>query len=234
MLAILFQDEDLIAINKPHGLLVHRSSIAADTSEFALQLLRDQIQQPVYPAHRLDRKTAGVLLFSLNKAMDSKAQMLFAERQTEKVYLAIVRGYTEDSFTIDYPLKKENGTEQEAITHIRTLQRVELPIPMGKFETSRYSLVEARPVTGRMHQIRRHLAHVFHPILADRPHGCNKQNKMWKERFAMDTMMLHALELSFTQPTSQAAVRIKAPLQPEFIRTLALLNMTIPEEITQG
>lgn len=234
MLDILFRDEELIAINKPHGLLVHRSSIAADTSEFALQLLRDQIQQPVYPAHRLDRKTAGVLLFSLSKAMDSKAQMLFAERQTEKVYLAIVRGYTEDSFTIDYPLKKENGTEQEAITHIRTLQRAELPIPMGKFDTSRYSLVEARPVTGRMHQIRRHLAHVFHPILADRPHGCNKQNKMWKERFAMDTMMLHALELSFTQPTSQEQVHIKAPLQPDFIRTLELLNMAIPEEITQG
>jgi len=229
MLDILFQDEELIAINKPHGLLVHRSSIAADTSEFALQILRDQIQQPVYPAHRLDRKTAGVLLFSLSKAMDSKAQMLFAERKTEKVYLAIVRGYTEDSFTIDYPLKKENGTEQEAITHIRTLHRAELPIPMGKFDTSRYSLVEARPVTGRMHQIRRHLAHVFHPILADRPHGCNKQNKMWKERFEMDTMMLHAQELAFEHPSSGAEVRIKAPLQEAFIRTLELLDMPIPE-----
>lgn len=106
MLDILYKDLEIIAINKPHGLLVHRSSIAADTSEFALQLLRDQIGQAVYPAHRLDRKTAGALLFSLTKEMDSQLQNLFATRQTNKTYWAIVRGYTEDTFSVDYPLKK--------------------------------------------------------------------------------------------------------------------------------
>lgn len=107
MLDILYKDLEIIAINKPHGLLVHRSSIAADTSEFALQLLRDQIGQAVYPAHRLDRKTAGALLFSLTKEMDSQLQNLFATRQTNKTYWAIVRGYTEDTFSVDYPLKKK-------------------------------------------------------------------------------------------------------------------------------
>lgn len=227
MLDILYQDEELIAINKPHGLLVHRSSIAADTDEYALQMLRDQIQQTVYPAHRLDRKTAGVLLFSLTKEMDSLAQTLFADRKMDKTYWAIVRGYTEAEFSIDYPLKKENGTIQEALTHIKTLQQAELPIPSGKHPTSRYSLVEARPETGRMHQIRRHLAHVFHPIIADRPHGCNKQNKLWKDTFQMDSMLLHAKELAFIHPRTQEQVHIVAPLQEEFLRSLTVLNIRL-------
>lgn len=227
MLEILYQDEELIAINKPHGLLVHRSSIAADTDEYALQLLRDQIQQTVYPAHRLDRKTAGVLLFSLTKEMDSLAQTLFAERKMDKTYWAVVRGYTEDEMSIDYPLKKENGTIQDALTHIRTLERAELPIPSGSHPTSRYSLVEARPETGRMHQIRRHLAHIFHPIIADRPHGCNKQNKLWKDMFKMDSMLLHAKELAFTHPRTTESICIQAPLQDEFLRSLALLDIQL-------
>src|SRR5690606_34820896 len=110
VLDILYKDEHLIAVNKPAGLLVHRSSIANDASQFALQLLRDQIGQLVYPAHRLDRKTSGILLFSLDKASDSKMQQLFASRQTHKTYLAILRGYTPQKGQIDYPLKKENGS----------------------------------------------------------------------------------------------------------------------------
>ena len=226
MLDILYQDEELIAINKPHGLLVHRSSIAADASEFALQLLRDQIQQTVYPAHRLDRKTGGVLLFSLSKEMDALTQALFSEQQTAKTYWVIVRGFTEDTGTIDYALRKEeNGKLQEAVTHYKTLAQAELPIPFGRFSTSRYSLVEAYPETGRMHQIRKHFAHIFHPIIADRPHGCNKQNRFWKERFMMDTMMLHARKLAFDHPKTQEGIEIVAPLQSEFLRVLEVLGM---------
>jgi len=196
MLDILFQDEHIIAINKPHGLLVHRSSIAADTSTFALQLLRDQIGQPVYPAHRLDRKTGGILLFSLDKHTDKLLQTLFAEKKMDKHYLAILRGHCPEEGIIDYPLKKENGSMQNAVTHYKRLATAEIDLPQGKFATSRYTLVEANPETGRMHQLRRHFAHIFHPILGDRPHGCNKQNKLWKEQFEMDTMMLHASRLS--------------------------------------
>lgn len=226
MLEILFQDEYLVAINKPHGLLVHRSSIAADTSEFALQLLRDQIQQMVYPAHRIDRKTGGILVFSLNKEMDTTVQQLFANKEILKTYWAVVRGYTEDNGTIDYPLRKENGTLQEALTHYKTIGRAEIDLPLGKHQTSRYSLVELKPITGRMHQLRRHMAHIHHPILADRPHGCNKQNRLWKEHFGMDTMLLHAKEIRFLHPSTQQQIHIEAPLLSEFTRVLELLNLT--------
>lgn len=225
MLDILYQDDDLIAINKPHGLLVHRSSIAADTSEFALQLLRDQIQQTVYPTHRLDRKTGGILLFAKNKEMDSLTQQLFADKSMIKTYWAIVRGYTDDEGIIDYPLRKENGNLQEAVTRYRTLSRAEIDLPFGKHATSRYALVEVTPQTGRMHQIRKHLAHIFHPILADRPHGCNKQNKLWKERFDMDTMMLHARKLSFIHPRTKQDINIEAPLLAEFERVQQILAL---------
>ncbi|WGQ16789.1 pseudouridine synthase [Sphingobacterium faecium] len=225
MLEILYQDEDIIAINKPHGLLVHRSSIARDASEFALQLLRDQIGQPVYPAHRLDRKTAGILLFSLNKETDKELQQLFQNQLVDKRYIAVLRGHAPEEMLIDYPLKKDKGVMQEAQTNFKTIAKAELPFSSGKFPTSRYSLVEANPTTGRMHQLRKHFAHIFHPIIGDRPHGCNKQNKFWKENFEMDTMMLHASEITFKHPKRQNIITIQAGLQPEFQRVLTLLNL---------
>lgn len=225
MLEILFEDEDFVAINKPHGLLVHKSSIAADTSEFALQILRDQIGKKVYPAHRLDRKTAGVLLFSLNKEMDSAIQTAFSQNLIKKEYLAVLRGHTDPEGTINYPLKKENGTIQEALTHYQTLATTEIDLPFGKFPTSRYSLVLAKPETGRMHQLRRHFAHIFHPIIGDRPHGCNKQNKLWKDTFQHDTMLLHAKSLAFSHPKTQENILIQAQIQPEFERALGILNI---------
>ncbi len=224
MLAIVYQDEYFVAINKPHGLLVHRSSIARDASEFALQLLRDQLQQTVYPAHRLDRKTSGILLFSLSKEADQAMQQAFQNREVDKKYLAILRGFAPDEGEIDYALKKENGTLQDALTHFKTLKRVEPEIAQGGFPTSRYSLVEANPITGRMHQLRKHFAHIFHPIIGDRPHGCNKQNKFWKESYAMDSMLLHASELSFIHPFTQEPVHIQADFQPEFIRAMSIMG----------
>jgi tRNA pseudouridine65 synthase len=205
MLDILFRDEHLIAINKPHGLLVHRSPIAADVQEFAVQTLRDQINQWVTPVHRIDRKTGGILLFALDKETEIAMHKQFMEGAVHKKYLAIVRGYTPDSEAIDYPLRKENGTLQEAHTDYITLQKVELPIPLGNHPTLRYSLIEATPTTGRMHQLRKHLAHVLHPIIGDRPHGCNKQNRLWKERWEMTTMLLHASLAKVCAPGNRSA-----------------------------
>ncbi len=224
MLEILYQDDYMVAINKPHGLLVHQSSIARDAEEFALQMLRDQIGQNVWPAHRLDRKTGGILLFALNQEANKLLQALFRENQIEKKYSAIVRGYFPDELEIDYPLKKENGAIQEAFTKVKLLQHFEVPFEIGQHPTSRYSLVEAHPQTGRMHQIRKHLAHVMHPIIGDRPHGCNKQNRYFKHEFNMDTMMLHAAELSFIHPYLNRKLFIKADYQREFQRTLTLLS----------
>jgi tRNA pseudouridine65 synthase len=225
MLEILYQDKHLVAINKPHGLLVHRTKIANDADEFALQILRDQLGQTVYPAHRLDRKTGGILLFSLTKEMDQLIQTAFGNQEISKKYLAILRGYAPESGTIDYDLTKDNGTVQNAITHYRTLQHVEIPFPQGKFDSARFSLIEAQPETGRFHQLRKHFAHLRHPIIGDRPHGCNKQNKWWKETFEMESMMLHASELEFNHPITKEKITIKAKPQAEFIRVCELLKI---------
>jgi tRNA pseudouridine65 synthase len=222
-LQILYQDDDLIAINKPHGLLVHRSPIAADASEFAVQLLRNQIGQKVYPVHRLDRKTSGVLLFALNEDVNRTMQQAFMNKEVSKKYLAIVRGFTHEKGTIDYPLTTDDGKTQDAVTHFQTLQNYEIPVPFGMFETSRYSLVEVTPETGRMHQIRKHFAHIFHPIIGDRPHGCNKQNKLFLEKWNMNTMLLHASELQFIQPVSYEKITIEAGIHGDFERVLGFV-----------
>jgi tRNA pseudouridine65 synthase len=102
--------------------------------------------------------------------------------------------------------------------------QTEVPVPLGAFNTSRYSLVEVKPETGRMHQIRKHLAHIHHPIIADRPHGCNKQNKLFKETWMMDSMLLHAKEIEFKHPLTHETLHIKANISTEFARTLRFLN----------
>ncbi len=223
-LPVLYQSPDLVAIDKPHGLLVHRSPMARDASEFAVQRLRDQLGQRVWPVHRLDRKTGGVLLFALSEAMNSAMQRQFMEGRVQKKYLAIVRGHTPDEQTIDYALRHpDSGLVQEALTYLKTQQRTEIPLPFGKHDTSRYSLVELTPATGRMHQLRKHTAHILHPIIGDRPHGCNKQNKLFLEQFGMNTMLLHAQQLTFTHPDTAEEITITAPVQGEFARMLGVL-----------
>lgn len=223
-LEIIYQDEYLVAINKPHGLLVHRSPIAADASEFAIQLLRDQLGKKVYPVHRLDRKTSGVLLFALNENLNRMMQEAFMNKQVKKKYLALLRGYTPALGVIDYALTNEKGKVQEAITHYATLKTFQLPIPFGNQETSRYSLVEVNPETGRMHQIRKHFAHIFHPIIGDRPHGCNKQNKLFLEKWNMNTMLLHAQQIEFTHPLSLELIKITSEMHDDFNRILSLFE----------
>ncbi len=226
VLEILYQDENLIAINKPHGLLVHRSPIAADATEFAIQILRNQIDQYVYPCHRLDRKTSGVLLFAKNKETQSAINLLFQERKVKKEYIAIVRGWTEDKTHIDYPLTNDKGITQDAITDLVTLDRSEINVPLGKYDTQRYSLVLLKPKTGRMHQLRKHMAHIRHPIIGDRPHGCNKQNRLFRDRWQMMTMMLHARQLQLIEPHY---INMKSRPSSEFSRVISILDLSYSE-----
>lgn len=223
-LEIIYEDELLIAINKPHGLLVHRTALAYDVYEFALQILRDQIGQHVYPCHRIDRKTSGVLLFTKDENTNKVLQQKFAVNEVKKKYLAIVRGFSPDEGIIDYPLKREDGTIQEAITHYTTINQTEINVPFGNHPTSRYSLVLIEPQSGRMHQIRKHLAHIIHPIIGDRPYGCNKQNKLFKDKWNMNSMMLHALNLKFDHPVKNESIQIVAKPSNEFLRTLEFLE----------
>lgn len=224
---IVFQDQYLVAVNKPHGLLVHPTALARDAKEFAMQLLRDRLDQHVYPVHRIDRKTGGLLLFALDKEVHSAVQRQFVERKVEKEYWAIVRGYTDDAGEIDYPLKREDGKVQEAFTTYETVGRAELPVAFGKHDTIRYSLLRVVPETGRMHQIRKHLAHILHPIIGDRPYGCNKQNRLFKEKWEMTTMLLHASSLAITHPVSGNDLKLFAPVQSEFKRMAELMGFEL-------
>ncbi len=217
---IIYQDEHVIAINKPYGYFVHKSSLDATSSKIIMKLLRDQIGQYVYPAHRLDRKTTGVLLFALDKESLVNLNRNFESRDTYKEYIAICRGYLPDSGEIDYPLINEmDGREQDAVTKYEVLQKSEIPLAHGKFQTSRYSLVKFIPITGRMHQIRRHAKHIFHPILADRPHGCSKQNRLFLEKYNLNEMTLHAYNLKINHPQkADTILDLKASFSSEFKR----------------
>lgn len=224
-LEIIYDDGQLIAINKPHGLLVHTTNAAAGETINALRLLRNQTGQRVFPAHRLDRKTAGVLLFAFDKSINSQMQQQFMNHEVAKTYHAVVRGYTGDSGTIDYPVADRNGMLKDAITLYRTLERIEIPVVYGKFQTSRYSLVEIKPLTGRLHQIRKHFAHILHPIIGDRPHGCNKQNRFFLEKWNHSDMLLHARSLQLRHPSTNSTIEIVAGYQQNFMRIMEILGL---------
>ena len=228
MLEILYQDEYIIAINKPSGLLVHKSFYARDAKIFAIQELRNQIGgQHVYPIHRLDRKTSGVLLFALDKEALKIMNDRFATREVEKKYLAILRGWSPDELTIDYDLTNDDGIKQNAITYFHRLQKAEIELEFNNHPTSRYSLVEAIPETGRMHQLRKHFKHILHPILGSRPHGCNKQNKLWLENFELKGMMLHAHQLVFNHPITNERITLNATINEEFQKVSDILDFNV-------
>jgi tRNA pseudouridine65 synthase len=225
---ILYQDEFIIAINKPYGYFVHKSSLDATSSKILMKILRNQIGQYVYPVHRLDRKTTGVLLFALSKEVLAIVNKSFEDRQTEKEYIAICRGFMPDKGTINYPLINEkDGKSQDAVTNYEVLQKSEINLASGKFLTSRYSLVKFIPITGRMHQIRKHAAHIFHPIIADRPHGCNKQNKLLLEHFNFLEMALHAKSLTLDHPVTNQRLTIQADFSQEFQRISQIMNFDL-------
>ena len=238
MLSILYQDEHIVAIDKPSGLLVHRSMIDKRETRFALQMTRDQIGQYVYPVHRLDKPTSGVLLMALSSEIAAKLTQQFTEKKITKKYIALVRGYISDTGTIDYPLKEEldkmtdkkaqqDKPAQDAITHYRTLWQGEVPIPVGRYDTARYSLVSVAPETGRKHQIRRHMKHIFHPIVGDTTHGDGKHNTMFREQFGLSRLLLVANELNFEHPVTEEETRLIAPIGEEFEKVLAELGCSI-------
>ncbi len=221
-LDIIFEDDDLIVINKPHGLVVHPSRMTRNADTSAMQILRDQIGQYVYPVHRLDRKTSGLVIFAKNKSTDQQIQKQFREKTVSKSYVALVRGWTKQKATIEYALTDESGKVQDAISHYELNQTFEIPFPSGNHTTSRYSLITLRPETGRFHQLRKHMAHIFHPIIGDRPHGCNKQNRFWKHDMNLDHMFLHARELTFIHNSKVLHLEVD-PLHP-FMMGLDLLK----------
>ena len=211
---IVFQNHNLVVVNKPANMLVHRSPISSDTC-FLLQLLRNQLGRLVFPAHRLDRPTSGLMVFALNQGAVSRLGCAFQEGAVEKGYLAVVRGWVHIGAVIDYPLRKEGkGEEQEAISVYEPLSRLEFPWPVGGFPAARYTLLKITPKTGRWHQIRRHLAHIRHPVVGDTGHGDGKHNRLFREHLHIHRLMLHASELSFPEPETGQALSFS--LKPDW------------------
>lgn len=237
-LEILYRDDELIAINKPAGMLVHRSWLDKHETQFAMQTLRNQIGQHVFPVHRLDRPTSGVLLFALNSKMARLMSEQFEQHQLEKGYLAVVRGYLLDKGEIDYPLKvildkiadkfSQPKEAQQAVTFYQNLASVEMPYPAGKHQTARYSLVELLPKTGRKHQLRRHMKHLFHPIMGDTKYGDLHQNRTLTEKTGCDRLMLHSHFLKFTHPKTAQKIEIFAPLDKQWQNLFATFNWNFP------
>lgn len=235
MLPVLYQDEALIAVDKPPGMLVHRSMIAKDESVFALQVVRDQIGQYVYPVHRLDRPTSGVLLFAKNPNVARLLTESFTHRQVEKQYSAFLRGFLPNRWSIDYPLTeihdkmtdaraRKDKPPQSAQSELNCLKRFEVPLPIGRYPQARFSLVNLTPYTGRKHQLRRHMAHIRHPILGDTTHGDGKQNKFLRHHFNFHQLALTCTNMLFRHPLDNCEISIEAPLSVAFTHLLDAMS----------
>lgn len=232
---ILHLDDHLVVVNKPTGLLVHRSGVDRHATQFAMQTVRDLLGRRVYPVHRLDKPTSGALLFALSSDAARRMASVFSEGGVRKVYVAVVRGLMPEHGVIDYPLveqhdamtdqlARKNKPAQCAITEYQRLATVELENGVGRYATGRYSLLQVMPKTGRKHQIRRHMKHECHPIVGDTTYGDGKHNRFFREHFNCHRLMLAATGMNFLHPCTGEAVAIAAPLDDEFQHVVSALG----------
>jgi tRNA pseudouridine65 synthase len=231
-LPVIYRDERLVVVDKPSGLLVHRSPIDRHETRFALQILRDQLGQRVYTIHRLDKGTSGVLAFGLDSAAARDYAALFAQRVVTKTYVALVRGWPPEAGMIERPLAavedERSGPQvaepRESLTEFRRLATYELPVRVDRYPTSRYALVELMPHTGRRHQLRRHLSGASHPIVGDSTYGKGSHNRLFRELFGVHRLLLACTQLRFPALGAGAALHFEAPLAPEFVALVDRLH----------
>lgn len=212
----LHRDTHLVAVHKPSGLAVHRGWAADRVT--AMSLARDAAGRHVYPVHRLDRATSGVLVFALDGDTAARLQERFKARAVLKRYLALTRGVTPEEGRIDHPVpRSEAGERVPAVTRYRRLG----------VALDRYSLVEAIPETGRLHQIRRHFKHVSHPLIGDTKYGDGRENRRWRE-LGLHRLALHAAELRFVHPHTEVELVLSAPLPDELREPLERAGLEVP------
>lgn len=233
MLEILYQDDALIAVNKPAGLAVHRSKMVSNADEFLVDVLREQVGGTLYLAHRLDRATSGVLLVARSTDVAAALGEQFMSRDVHKQYLTVVRGWPEPTEgVVDYPLpgSRETGPRRDARTAYRRLATIEVPIALGRYPQQRYALLLAEPQSGRFRQIRKHLAHIHHPVIGDCQHGRSDHNRLYKQYFSCHRMLLHAWRLRFRHPLDGRPMALEAPVDTAFQALLQRFGWSLPSE----
>jgi tRNA pseudouridine65 synthase len=210
-LELLYRDDHYVAVYKPADLSVHAGDLHRD-HKVAMRLLRNQLGQRVYPVHRLDRPTAGVLIFALNSESAGRLSALFRERLMQKTYLAIARGHSPLAGLIDHDLApSREAAPRPARTQFQRVATVELPIAVGPYPFARYSLVRAYPETGRYHQIRKHFHHISHHLIGDTAYGDGRHNRLFREHFNWHRLCLIAESLSFQHPFLGVPIHITTP-----------------------
>jgi tRNA pseudouridine65 synthase len=216
ILTVLHQDDSLVAVDKPSGMAVHRGW--SQERHVVLTVLRDQIGRHLHPVHRLDRGTSGALVLALDPATARRLQERWEAGEVRKRYLALVRGIPPEEGVVDSPVPRSpGGPRVPAVTEFRRL---------GTFE--RYALLEVVPRTGRLHQIRRHLKHISHPLIGDVRYGKGEHNRLFRERFGLHRLALHALELGFPHPEDGRDLRLVAPVPPDLAGPLRAMGLPIP------
>ena len=223
----LVEDEHFYVVAKPAKLAVHPSPMCRDKRTLLCLVRNKGGGEHVYPVHRIDKPVSGPVLFARTSQMCALLQQQFIEGLVSKNYLAIVRGWTEGGGVIEHPLKKENGTMQECRTEYECLGRFDIPETLGKFDSIRYSFLRLKPITGRFHQLRRHLRDISHPILGDTTDGDSHQNRFFRERFSINRLMLHCQGLAFDHPITGERVQVQLTPDAEFVRVLDQLGFQI-------
>lgn len=236
---VLYADDDLVAVHKPAGLLVHRSALDRRETRFALQMTRDALGQRVFPLHRLDKATSGVLLFARHAEAARIVAARLARREVRKTYLAVVRGWPDAAGVIDSPLHYERdeyaeperdvqSEPQSARTRFECLATTTLDQALGRYAQQRYALVALHPETGRKHQLRRHLRRINHPIIGDVNHGDRHHNHLFFAWRGYHRLYLAATALQLAHPRTGETLCIAAPPQADFAQTCAALDLQLP------
>ena len=237
-LTVIYQDGYMVAIHKPAGLLVHKSPIDKQETQFAVQITQEIIGKKVFPIHRLDKATSGLLLFALDPTTARNLSDQFMNHTIQKTYLAICRGWADESGYIEHALKykrdkiaekmkREQLEPQSAETAYKTLSTTTIDHTIGRYQQQRYSLLELQPRTGRKHQLRRHMNHIIHPIIGDTKYGDRHHNHFFNEWLNQHRLYLAATNLKLTHPISQEELEIKAPLELSFQLALDALNLKL-------
>ena len=229
--SIIYEDDYILCVSKPNNVLVHHARLSRNVADedSLLKLIFNQKGVKVYPIHRLDRKTSGIILLAKEKECVSKFQELFTNNQIQKKYYGVVRGFSPNIKIIDSPVKgRDAKVHKEALTHLKTLANITLDIPVKPYNSSRYSLVELSPKTGRMHQLRIHANKISHPLIGDSKYGDKNHDTMFVENFGLENMFLHAGKLEFTHPFSSEKMILKSSFPKDWFTVFNEFNWENP------